>query len=126
MGASTDKPGTIVWTDLTVSDAERVRDFYSAVVGWQPEPVDMGAYSDFNMVPPGSDTPAVGICHARGANARIPPQWLVYVAVDRLDRSIEACTRLGGRVVDGPRGMGEKRFCVVQDPAGAYLGLIGA
>jgi predicted enzyme related to lactoylglutathione lyase len=28
-------PGTIAWTDLTVPDAEKVRDFYAAVVGWR-------------------------------------------------------------------------------------------
>ena len=26
--------GTIGWTDLTVPDADGLRDFYSAVVGW--------------------------------------------------------------------------------------------
>ena len=26
--------GAIMWCDLTVADAERVRDFYQAVVGW--------------------------------------------------------------------------------------------
>ena len=34
--------GTIVWCDLTVNDAETVRDFYAAVVGWKAEPVEMG------------------------------------------------------------------------------------
>ena len=30
-------PRTISWQDLTVADAEAVRDFYQAVVGWEPE-----------------------------------------------------------------------------------------
>ena len=42
-------PGTIAWWDLTVPDAALVRDFYSAVAGWEAEPVDMGDYSDFAM-----------------------------------------------------------------------------
>jgi large conductance mechanosensitive channel protein len=29
-------PGSIGWLDLTVEDAPRLRDFYSAVVGWKP------------------------------------------------------------------------------------------
>lgn len=33
--------GSLGWTDLTVPDAERIRDFYQAVVGWRAEPVDM-------------------------------------------------------------------------------------
>jgi uncharacterized protein len=119
------KAGRIVWTDLTVPDAERVRDFYSAVTGWRAEPVDMGGYSDFNMIPPGSEEPVAGVCFAKKANANLPPYWLVYVAVADLDASLESCKRLGGTIVDGPRGMGEQRFCVVKDPAGAYLGLLG-
>ncbi len=36
------RTGIIKWVDLTVDDAEGVRDFYSAVVGWQAVPVDVG------------------------------------------------------------------------------------
>ena len=119
------KPGTIVWTDLTVPDAERLRDFYSSVVGWRAEPVDMGGYADFNMVVPETGTPAAGVCFARAGNAKLPPYWLVYVAVESLDASIEQCRRLGGTIVDGPRAVGAQRYYVVQDPAGAYVALIG-
>jgi uncharacterized protein len=117
--------GSIVWTDLTVTDATRVRDFYAAVVGWGVEPVSMGDYSDFSMVPAGGKDPVAGVCHARGANAKLPAQWLVYISVPNLDASIKRCVELGGKVVDGPRSMGEKKFCVIQDPAGAVAGLIG-
>jgi hypothetical protein len=61
-------------------------------------------YSDFNMVPPDGQ-PAAGVCHASGANARLPPQWLLYVTVEDLE--------------------GEQRFAVIRDPAGAHMGLIG-
>ena len=73
------KPGTIAWTDLTVPDAESLRDFYAKVVGWRFEPVPMGEYHDFNMIPPNGDGPAAGICHARGANADLPPVWMIYI-----------------------------------------------
>jgi hypothetical protein len=118
-------PGAIVWADLTVKDASRVRDFYAAVTGWRFEPVAMGGYDDFNMLPPGGEGPVAGVCHARGPNAGLPPQWLIYVAVADLDASTRRCVELGGTLVDGPRSMGEKRFCVIRDPAGAHIGLIG-
>lgn len=44
--AGSPKPGTIAWHDLTVPYADPIRDFYEAVAGWRPEPVDMGGYSD--------------------------------------------------------------------------------
>jgi hypothetical protein len=34
--------GTVGWFDLTVADADRVRDFYKAVVGWTTSAVPMG------------------------------------------------------------------------------------
>ena len=83
----TPRPGTITWTDLTVENAEGLRDFYQSVTGWAPEPVSIAGYSDFVMNDADGE-PAAGICHARGGNAHLPPQWLVYITVDDLDQSI--------------------------------------
>jgi predicted enzyme related to lactoylglutathione lyase len=71
------KVGTICWRDLTVSNAEQVRDFYKGVVGWEAQPVEMGGYRDFNMTIPGTGGVVAGVCHARGQNADLPPQWLL-------------------------------------------------
>jgi predicted enzyme related to lactoylglutathione lyase len=122
--AKSPKSGTIAWQDLTVPDAPKLRDFYAAVVGWRPEPVDMGGYADFNMMATGTGKPAAGVCHARGANAKLPPQWLIYVVVDDLEASLRRCVEQGGLVVDGPRGRGEQIFAVIRDPAGAHIGLV--
>ena len=115
--------GTVLWRDLTVPDAERVREFYEQVVGWSSSPVDMGSYSDYNMIPPSGTDPVAGVCHARGTNADLPAQWLMYIVVEDVDQSVEACVRLGGRVVSGPRSMGGARFAVIADPAGAVCAL---
>ena len=119
------KPGDIVWTDLTVPNATEIRDFYTQVTGWQQEPLSManGAYEDYVMRT-SEGTPVAGVCHARGSNANLPPQWLVYVAVEDVNKSAETCAQMGGKVIDGPRKMGGKDFCVIQDPAGAVLALI--
>ena len=119
-------PGTIAWTDLTVGNAAEIRDFYSTVVGWDPIPVGMGEYEDFNMLPAEGDEPMAGICHARGPNAKLPPQWLIYIVVSDVSESARRCVEQGGKVVDGPRPMGDKRLCVIQDPAGAVAALIGS
>ena len=34
--------GKIGWIDITVDDAEGLRDFYANVVGWKPVKVDIG------------------------------------------------------------------------------------
>lgn len=119
------KPGDIVWTDLTVPNATEIRDFYTQVTGWQQEPLSManGEYEDY-VIKNAEGNPVAGVCHARGSNANIPPQWLVYVAVEDVNKSAETCKQIGGKVIDGPRKMGGKDFCIIQDPAGAILALI--
>ena len=112
------KVGKIEWIDLTVEDASHVRNFYKSVVGWSSSDVPMGSYEDFNMNVPGTQDTVAGICHARGMNRGLPSQWLVYVWV------AAQCTKLGGKVLDGPRRMGGRDFCVIQDPAGAVLALM--
>jgi predicted enzyme related to lactoylglutathione lyase len=73
--------GSIGWFDLTVPDAIAVRDFYGAVTGWTWTGLDMGGYEDYCMNQPGDGTTVAGICHARGGNASVPPQWLPYIIV---------------------------------------------
>lgn len=114
--------GRVEWLDLTVCDATAVMDFYSEVIGWTSSPVSMGDYSDYSMHDSDGKVTA-GICHARGSNAGLPPQWLMYVTVADIAVSIEACVRLGGVVVDGPRAVGADKLCVIRDPAGAVLAL---
>ena len=116
--------GRVEWLDLTVNDASRVKNFYASVVGWKSSDVDMGSYSDYSIETPDSKETVAGICHARGPNANLPRQWLVYVRVASVAESAAACTRLGGEVLDGPRRMGGSYFCVIKDPEGAVMALL--
>jgi predicted enzyme related to lactoylglutathione lyase len=122
-----DRPriGAIAWIDLTVGAAPEVRDFYQEVVGWTSGEVEMGGYADFTMHPPGGGDPIAGVCHARGPNADLPAQWLIYITVADLDRSLAQCQARGGAVLAGPKGMGSAgRYAVIRDPAGAVAALI--
>lgn len=124
MNAFPPRTGLIKWADLTVDNAEDVRDFYAGVVGWNAVGLPVGDREDFVMAHPETGDPAAGICHQAGDLVGLPQQWLVYVTIDDLDDSIAACNELGGKVVFGPRDsetMG--RWCVVEDPAGAVMAL---
>lgn len=116
--------GKIGWTDLTVDNADEIRDFYTTVVGWKTSPVDMGEYSDYGMITPDTGEPTAGVCHARGVNAELPAQWLIYITVADVDASAASCVELGGQVLAGPKNFGgQGRYCVIQDPAGAVAAL---
>lgn len=118
------KTGSVVWTDLTVAEAPGIRDFYSKVVGWKSEALSMGDYDDFVMCAPSDGEQLVGICHARGENAGLPPMWLPYFAVPDIEASQRAVKELGGEILAGTRVMnGYGSMCVVRDPAGAVCAL---
>jgi predicted enzyme related to lactoylglutathione lyase len=118
------KVGSITWSDLTVPNAEEVKDFYSKVVGWKPAPVSMGDYNDFNMNAPESGNTKAGICHKRGGNAELPSQWMIYITVKSADESAKLCKENGGKVLVGPKEMsGYGKYCVITDPAGAVCAL---
>jgi len=119
--------GSLVGFDLTVENAEEIRDFYSAVVGWKTSPVDMGGYSDYMMLQPADDKPAAGVVWARGINSDQPQaQWISYVQVASLSESVNKAVELGGSIVIDRRGPGnEWPFVVIKDPAGAMLALMG-
>ena len=116
--------GSLAWFDLTVENASEVKDFYAAVVGWKPSAVSMGDYSDYNMTAPASGRPVAGVCHARGANADLPAQWLMYIVVEDIETGRERCEELGGKLLTPVKNMGgQGRYCVFQDPAGAVAAL---
>ncbi len=117
--------GTAGWFDLTVPNADEVRDFYAGVIGWKPEALSMGEYNDYVMTLPDEGGAGVaGVCHARGSNAGIPPVWLVYFKVADLDESVRICLEKGGKVIVGPKSMGPNgTYCIIQDPAGATAAL---
>ena len=117
--------GSIGWIDLTVDDAENVREFYRQVTGWNSSDVSMGDYEDYCMIPAGTEDPVAGICHKRGANESMPSQWMIYVNVSNLADSKTKCAELGGKVLVDDRSMGSYgTMCVIEDPAGAVIALI--
>jgi uncharacterized protein len=117
--------GVVGWMDLTIPNADRVRDFYAAVVGWRADGVEMGGYQDWAMFAPGRSDPVAGICHAQGVNTGLPPCWLPYIPVADLDASLAEVRKTGGAVVSGPRDLGVwGRMAVIRDPAGAHVAII--
>ena len=117
-----DSTGKIGWIDMSVDNADEVRDFYKAVVGWGHEDVSMGDYADYSMTTSAGDAVS-GICHARGSNAELPGGWLIYITVADVDASAAACAANGGEVIVPVRGLAGGRFCVIRDPSGAVAAL---
>jgi len=128
--------GDMAWMDLSVPNAENVKDFYQQILGWQSEAVNMThdgeKYKDFSMnsvdanidqsvkETAGSGQLFTGICHAKGANADMPASWLPYFLVADINDAVVKVEALGGSLVTPVKSMGtEDKYVVIKDPAGA-------
>jgi hypothetical protein len=55
----------------------------------------------------------------------VPPNWLVYFAVNDCDSCVDQARSLGGEVCKGPIDIpGVGRFAVMTDPQGAVFAVI--
>ncbi|MFD1770683.1 VOC family protein [Sphingobacterium suaedae] len=127
METPTYKIGQFYWADLTVENPSAVKEFYKQVVGWQDVPVPMndaqGAYEDYIMAID-NQTVGGGLCHRRGVNSQIPPQWIMYVQVADVQQSLEDVLQYGGSLVQESRKAdGSLYYVIVKDPLGCVFGL---
>ncbi|MBX3128917.1 MAG: VOC family protein [Polyangiaceae bacterium] len=115
--AAQPSPGDFCWETLSTQDKARALAFYGKVFGWKPQPGPGGEGSVFAT---DSGTMVADLQVMEG----VAPHWLTYVLVESLDASRTRAEKLGGSVtvprIEVPT-VGS--ISVIQDPAGAYLGL---
>ncbi|XQW86261.1 VOC family protein [Thalassotalea piscium] len=115
--------GDMAWLDLSVTNASEVKDFYQHVIGWKAESISMGDYNDFVMSSPESGDAVSGICHAQGVNKELPAAWLPYFLVADIDQAVAQVTANGGELASDIKSMGEDRYAIIKDPAGAVCAI---
>ena len=127
MSANENKLGKFLWADLTVPNAAELKEYYKEVIGWSEHPVAMKdgeePYEDFAMMTD-KDTAVAGICNQRGVNANIPPQWITYINVEDVEKSLNKAIALGGKLVhESKKKDGSYNFVIIADPVGAVFGM---
>ncbi|WP_286272037.1 VOC family protein [Thalassotalea hakodatensis] len=115
--------GEMAWLDLSVQNATEVKDFYQNVIGWQTSEVSMGDYQDYAMLTPGSGDAVAGICHAKGCNIDLPAAWLPYFLVEDIEQAVTATKEKGGELITDIKSMGQDKYAVIKDPAGAVCAI---
>lgn len=114
--------GSIVSADLTIPEAKELRDFYTAVIGWESQNFNMGGDYDDYIMKDAKGNWTAGICHSQGVNSGIPPQWIVYIHVKDIKESVEKCKTLGGKVIkESFDKEGNYVYAMLEDPMGAVL-----
>jgi len=119
------QPGALTWHELFTTDAPKAGRFYSEVIGWLLEPVDMGPMGVYTLLRrPGQSDNKGGMMAIGPHMVGAPSHWLTYFAVENVDASTERARSLGASVQAPPTDIPDiGRFSVVCDPQGAVVAL---
>src|ERR1700692_4518067 len=92
-------PGTFCWTDLTTTDQDAAKAFYSGLFGWEAEdtPVGEGVYYSMQRLD-GKDVAAISPQPQMQRDAGTPPTWNSYVSVQSADATADRAKELGATV----------------------------
>jgi len=116
-------PNSFCWNELTTPDTTKAGDFYTSVFGWEKTERDMGRMIYTTFLNDGR--PNGGMFAPTPEMGNIPPNWLVYFAVDDCDAVAKKAEGLGSKSIWPPMDIeGVGRFSVLQDPTGAAFGII--
>jgi predicted enzyme related to lactoylglutathione lyase len=115
--------GSFCWIELSTSDQNAAKKFYSTLLGWTPNDNPMGPgefYTIFRLN--GRDAAAAYTSTKQEREQHVPPHWNLYIAVDNADEAAAKAAQAGGKVMAPAFDvMDVGRMAVVQDPTGAVV-----
>lgn len=116
-------PNSFCWNELMTTDTAVDGEFYSRVFGWGRDTQNFGPM-EYTMFSNG-ERPAGGMLKITPEMGPIPPNWLVYFAVDNCDAMVQKATELGGTVMKPAEDIpGIGRFAILTDPQNAVFAII--
>jgi predicted enzyme related to lactoylglutathione lyase len=114
--------GAPCWIDLSTSDTERSRGFYSELFGWtatEPDP-EFGGYANFLR----DGVPVAGCMDRQQPEPGIPDSWSVYLASADIEKTLEIASSHGGQVHVQPMAVGDLgSMGYLADSGGAAVGV---
>jgi uncharacterized protein len=124
MGKRTEyAPGTFSWVDLSTTDPEAAKRFYTELFGWDFEDMPAGEGMTYSMARLDGDYVAALFQQMDDERDQgIPPHWNSYVTVNSVDDAASRTKELGGTVMMEPFDVLDVgRQTLIQDPTGAVL-----
>lgn len=116
-------PGEFCWEELLTPDPDAAKAFYTSVIGWKTEDMDMGPeVGTYTMLARPDNGQTSGGIMRMPPDVEAPAHWLSYIAVEDVDDAAERAKGLGAAECVAPRDIpGIGRFAVFTDPAGAQF-----
>jgi uncharacterized protein len=119
MGERTEHaPGTFSWADLSTTDTDGAKAFYTGLFGWDTEDNPIPDGGVYTMLKKGGKNVAALSATMDGQ----PSAWNTYITVESADASAAAARENGATLAMEPFDvMDVGRMAVVQDPTGAFF-----
>ena len=119
------KHGSFAWAELNARGLDQAEPFYKKVFGWtekkSPMGEGLGDYTEFKL----NDQSILGALEMMPmVPQEVPSYWLVYFAVDDVDKTHEKAVGLGAKELLPPQDYPGGRYSIVADPTGAAFGLM--
>jgi predicted enzyme related to lactoylglutathione lyase len=111
--------GRFCWYDLMTTDRDASLAFYTALLDWHVDQVDMGDHP-YSMIFKG-DRAQGGIVQLDGDDT--PTHWIPYIAVDDLAAACNRAAELGGQIFVPATDVGPGAFAMISDPQGGVFSL---
>jgi predicted enzyme related to lactoylglutathione lyase len=123
MSAENARNGNFEWRDITTTDPEKAKAFYTGLFGWTVAPADMEGADGYEIFS-NNGTMMGGIVGIAEGDPT-PSHWLSYLTVDDFDGAVARVPELGGKVIVAPSEImpGVGRWSIVSDPSGASFAL---
>ncbi|WP_421725537.1 VOC family protein [Bauldia sp.] len=114
--------GAFHWNELMTRDSAKAKDFYGKTLGWTFEDMPMPEMV-YTVIRSGDETVG-GMFEMSGPGFDgMPDHWMSYIAVDDIDKRVQALKDAGGTVMREPWDVeGVGRIALVADPGGAAQG----
>lgn len=114
--------GQFCWNELATPDAQKSKEFYSKVFGWQfkDHKMEHMTYS----VAESDDKGFAGIWQIPEEQQKhIPPHWMAYIQVEDIHAAVSKAKQNGAKEVKEVTEIDMGRFAIICDPTGAHIAL---
>lgn len=109
---------TFCWETVTTTDVDKAIAFYAAVAGWGTKTMPGAGVKVFTA------KDGAEVADVQKASGEVPPMWLTYVVVEKLEATRDRVGKLGGKVLEPLIEVPNVgRIAVVAGPEGAPIGI---
>lgn len=118
-------PGSFCWLELSTTDQNAAKQFYSSLFGWAIDDQPMGPgqfYTMFNLE--GRNAAAAATMDQDMRDQGVPPHWMLYMCVSSADDTVAKAQQAGGKVLAPAFDVFDfGRMAALQDPTGANFSI---